>query len=193
MTRSREEEREMELERNARVADLEVVLAKLERDTQVLQQRLSAAGSEAERHAKDLQYLRQRQKTLVKLESFYFHHLFSISVTQQFTVTCQLEIRLASYPRSRVELRTGEEFVNDWFKKNCCLVQVDETYQGAIAGFLQFREQFRGRVGQESFGSHFQSLFACNCHCPILKFQAILNLLILRVFQISLPVALDFM
>ena len=65
MTRSQDEEREMELERNARFADLEVVVAKLERDTQTLEQRLSAAGSEAERHAKDLLYLRQRQKTPV--------------------------------------------------------------------------------------------------------------------------------
>ena len=60
--------------------------------------------------------------------------------------------RPVSYPRVRVELRKGEEFVNEWFKKSCCLVQVDDTYQGAIAGFLQFREQFRGRVGQEPFG-----------------------------------------
>ena len=65
MARSHDEEREMELERNARMADLEVVLAKLERDIQNLEQRLSAAGSESERHAKDLQYLRQRQKTPV--------------------------------------------------------------------------------------------------------------------------------
>ena len=57
--------------------------------------------------------------------------------------------RPVSYPRVRVELRKGEEFVNEWFKKSCCLVQVDDTYQGAIAGFLQFREQ---RVGQEPFG-----------------------------------------
>eukprot|EP00435_Cladocopium_sp_Y103_P052096 s1511_g16.t1 len=79
MTRSQEEERELELERNARLADLEVVLSKLDRDTQALEQRLSAAGSEAERHAKDVQYLRQRQK-----------------------------------------------------------MPVDDTYQGAVAGFLQF-------------------------------------------------------
>ena len=42
--------------------------------------------------------------------------------------------------------------MNEWFKKNCSLIQVDESYQGAIAGFLQFREQFRGRVGKELFG-----------------------------------------
>lgn len=33
--------------------------------------------------------------------------------------------------------------------KHCLLVQVDDSYTGAIAGFLKFREQYRGRPGKE--------------------------------------------
>lgn len=46
-------------------------------------------------------------------------------------------------------LRKGQVYVEEWMQRNCSLILVDESYQGAVAGFLRFREQFRGRTGQE--------------------------------------------
>lgn len=33
--------------------------------------------------------------------------------------------------------------------ENCVLLQVDDSYGGAVSGFLKFKEQFRGRPGSE--------------------------------------------
>lgn len=46
-------------------------------------------------------------------------------------------------------LRKGEAFVDKFMAETCALIQVDETFQGAVAGFLKFREQYRGRPGKE--------------------------------------------
>ena len=55
-------------------------------------------------------------------------------------------------------LRKGAAYVDDWMKQNCLLIQVDENYVGAVPAYLQFREQYRGRVGEEILVS-IQDLF----------------------------------
>ncbi|CAK9072657.1 unnamed protein product, partial [Durusdinium trenchii] len=66
-----------------------------------------------------------------------------------------------------VALPKGEAYVNRWMAEHCCLVQVDETLQGAVAGFLTFKEQFRGRPGGELL------LLRCRvCRYAVVSFDA---------------------
>lgn len=61
------------------------------------------------------------------------------------------------------QLRKGLQYVNQWMSEHCCLVQVDEasTLQNVIPSLLKFKEQFRGKVGKESFGFVRKLLYFC--------------------------------
>ena len=57
------DEKDAELSRNVRKADLEQILAKVSKDMDVLQKYLSPADDRrAEEHALDMKYLRDRQQ-----------------------------------------------------------------------------------------------------------------------------------
>ena len=57
------DEKDAELSRNVRKADLEQILAKVSKDMDVLQKHLSPADDRrAEEHAHDMKYLRDRQQ-----------------------------------------------------------------------------------------------------------------------------------
>ena len=57
------DEKDAELSRNVRKADLEQILAKVSKDMDVLQKHLSPADDRrAEEHALDMKYLRDRQQ-----------------------------------------------------------------------------------------------------------------------------------
>ncbi|CAK9057903.1 Uncharacterized protein SCF082_LOCUS30979 [Durusdinium trenchii] len=60
--RDARESKEQELERNAREADFKSIMAKIESDMEILENRFSDKGESALAHARDLKYIRDRQK-----------------------------------------------------------------------------------------------------------------------------------
>ena len=58
------DEKELELAKNARQADLQQLLARIENDLSALRARRSSEDSPAMATAKDLKYVRERQRTL---------------------------------------------------------------------------------------------------------------------------------
>ena len=70
------DEKDAELSRNVRKADLEQILAKVSKDMDVLQKHLSPADDRrAEEHALDMKYLRERQ---LQLGCFYWWWFIAI-------------------------------------------------------------------------------------------------------------------
>ncbi|CAK9009367.1 Uncharacterized protein SCF082_LOCUS10261 [Durusdinium trenchii] len=63
--------------------------------------------------------------------------------------------------------RKGEQYVTEWMAKHCMLVQVEDDYSGAVSAFLKFREQFRGRPGDELLASNIK-----DCRYAIVGFDA---------------------
>ena len=59
------DEKEAELNRNLRKADLEAIVSKIEKDLEVLEKHTGESGREGEEHALDMKYLRDRQQFLV--------------------------------------------------------------------------------------------------------------------------------
>ena len=72
--RDARESKEQELERNAREADFKSIMAKIESDMEILENRFSDKGESALAHARDLKYIRDRQKSLYPPYSICFAH-----------------------------------------------------------------------------------------------------------------------
>ena len=64
MVQNEKDEREAELARNLRKADLEQIVAKIENDLTVLEKYMEPNDRQAEEHALDMKYLRDRQQRL---------------------------------------------------------------------------------------------------------------------------------
>lgn len=62
--RAQHEARELQIEQELRQADLKAVLAKLEQDMCMLEERMPSEEAEALKHAKDMRYLSWRQQQL---------------------------------------------------------------------------------------------------------------------------------
>lgn len=62
--RAEHEARELQIDQELRQADLKAVLAKLEHEMRLLEERMPSEAAEALKHAKDMKYLSWRQQQL---------------------------------------------------------------------------------------------------------------------------------
>ena len=125
--RAEKEVKDAQLAANVRQADLQQLVAKLDADFELLKSLKPDEGAEAQEHAKDMKYLRERQQWLT-------YHVFLLNHAPQ----CCLP-------------RQGDKYVDEWMKANCCLIQTDATMEGVVTQFLGWKEQFRGE-GDELLG-----------------------------------------
>ena len=85
--RAQHEARELQIEQDLRQADLKAVLAKLEHDMCLLEERMPSEEAEALKHAKDMRYLSWRQQQLdiclLSISPFFPKHLSHVLASSQ--------------------------------------------------------------------------------------------------------------
>lgn len=146
-SRNEKEEKEAQLAKNVRQADLQQILARLGNDLDLLKARAANAPSEAVENALDMKYLRDRQEFLSWSRSF-----FCLSGLSRLCGLVSFRFRFLSvvfHCAVLLQHRKGKAFVDQWMAKHCVIVEPGDHFENMIPAYLKFKDQFRKDEGQE--------------------------------------------